>query len=293
MAEANFDAFGPGGESRAGTLGLTMNVAGALVMLALLGGLGLWGYRLAVRDAHGVPVVRALSGPVRIAPEDPGGRVADNAGLAVNRIAGGGGVDDLPEQIVLAPAPVMLEVDDAPGIGAAAPPPPAVVAAEEDSFARTLALAEELARQAAAEIAAEEGAAPVLAGARVQHSPRPRPRPVAGSGADLAAGAIAHVVPVVATLAAEIAPEGLTPGMRLAQIGAFDDVASARAEWERVVARHPTLFADKSRVVQPVDSVGRLFYRLQVAGFANEDESRQFCHAVESGDLRCVPVTVR
>jgi hypothetical protein len=52
--------------------------------VALVVGLGVWGYKLAVRDVRGVPVIQAMDGPMRIAPEIPGGEIADHQGLAVN-----------------------------------------------------------------------------------------------------------------------------------------------------------------------------------------------------------------
>ena len=64
-----------------------INLAGGLTSLALVVGLGVWGYKLAVRDVNGVPVIQALDGPMRISPADPGGEVADNQGLAVNTVA--------------------------------------------------------------------------------------------------------------------------------------------------------------------------------------------------------------
>ena len=76
-----------------------MNWAGAALSLALVAGLGFWGYQLMVRDVTGVPVVRALEGPMRIAPEDPGGERAPFQGLAVNRIAAEGTAADAPERV--------------------------------------------------------------------------------------------------------------------------------------------------------------------------------------------------
>lgn len=87
------------------------NWAGALVSLALILGIAVWGYRLLVRDVTGVPVVRAAEGPMRIAPEEPGGDPADHQGLAVNRVAGVGAAEPVPDRLVLAPAPVELNAD--------------------------------------------------------------------------------------------------------------------------------------------------------------------------------------
>ena len=59
------------------TLGTITNWAGAAVSLALIVGIGVWGYKMLARDVSGVPVVRAASGkPMRVQPEDPGGSPA-------------------------------------------------------------------------------------------------------------------------------------------------------------------------------------------------------------------------
>ena len=303
MAEANFSEFVAGRDSaRFSGFGRMVNVAGAVCTLALLVGIAVWGYRLAVRDANGVPVIQAMDGPMRIAPEDPGGQVAAHTGLSVNRIAAEGTAGDVPDRIVLAEAPVELAPDDGPGIGTAAPLP----VTEADTLARTLALAEEIARQVASETEGAPSDTPSgpaetdtaalepLPDGAVRESPRPMPRPdVPGDSA------AAPVLSGTTTLAAmapdttELAPETLQPGTRLAQIGAFDDPEAARREWDRVANQHAPLFVGKARVIQPATSVGRTFYRLRVHGFDSEDDSRRFCAAVESGDLRCIPVTTR
>ena len=79
-----------------------LNWAGAALSLALIAGLGVWGYQLLVRDVSGVPVVRALEGPMRIAPEDPGGARAAYQGLAVNEIAAEGTAAEPADLVVLA-----------------------------------------------------------------------------------------------------------------------------------------------------------------------------------------------
>lgn len=102
---------GPGG--RGAAVASMANWAGALVSLVLIIGVAIWGYRLLVRDVTGVPVVRAAEGPMRVAPDDPGGAPADHQGLAVNRVAGIGAAEPVPDRLVLAPAPVELD-DSAP-----------------------------------------------------------------------------------------------------------------------------------------------------------------------------------
>ncbi len=85
---------------------------GALTALALVAGLGVWTWDLAVRDLSGVPVVRALEGPARVAPDEPGGEVAEHQGLAVNAIQAEGEDEPVPERLVLAPGAQGLASDD-------------------------------------------------------------------------------------------------------------------------------------------------------------------------------------
>ncbi|MGB3248376.1 MAG: SPOR domain-containing protein, partial [Tabrizicola sp.] len=87
----------------------SVNLAGAVTSLALVIGLGFWGYQLAVRDVNGVPVIQAMDGPMRISPDDPGGEIADNQGLAVNTVVAVGIAAPPPEKLLLAPRPVELE----------------------------------------------------------------------------------------------------------------------------------------------------------------------------------------
>lgn len=96
------------------SVGTLANLSGAVVSLALVIGVGIWGYELLMRDVTGIPVVRAAEGPMRVAPEDPGGRQADHQGLAVNEVAGQGTAAGPVDQVALAPRPVGLEAEDQP-----------------------------------------------------------------------------------------------------------------------------------------------------------------------------------
>lgn len=95
-------------------LGQLTNVMGAVISIALIAGVGVWGYKLFVRDVSGVPVVRAAEDEMRIAPKDPGGQQADHQGLAVNTVAAEGAAEAPAERLVLAPRPVDLKQEDAP-----------------------------------------------------------------------------------------------------------------------------------------------------------------------------------
>jgi len=100
------------GESTSGNLATAANWLGAAMSLALIIGVAVWGYRLIVRDVSGVPVVQALEGPMRVAPDNPGGKIARHEGLAVNNIAGTGTSAPPPDKIVLAPQPLDVTEED-------------------------------------------------------------------------------------------------------------------------------------------------------------------------------------
>jgi len=141
------------------------SLAGAALSLGLLAGVGVWGYELAMRDVTGVPVVRALEGPMRVQPEDPGGMSAEHQGLAVNAVAAEGGAARPADTLTLAPQPTALAEEDAPAdpgaaAAVAAAPMPAPEAAPE-----ALSEASDLAVLAALEVDDPVAAALALADA--------------------------------------------------------------------------------------------------------------------------------
>lgn len=109
---ADFTYEGVGQAPSSVRMATVANWAGAAVSLALVVGIGVWSYGIIARDVSGVPVVQAVSGPMRVAPEDPGGTLADHQGLAVNAVAGQGAAADPAERLVLAPVPAGLQADD-------------------------------------------------------------------------------------------------------------------------------------------------------------------------------------
>jgi hypothetical protein len=189
-----------------------LHVGGAIASLALVVGIGVWGYGQVMRDVSGVPVVQALDGPMRVAPEVPGGQIADHAGLAVNEVKAGGTAAAPPERLRLAPEPVTLAKEDLPA-PALAPAPPAPTPATER------------ARQADAP------------------PPASRPAPATGEGlpvvearfetTGMSEADAARAAAIVAAITEEIAPLG-TDGddpLPAAELGAgSDEVAEAAVE---------------------------------------------------------------
>jgi hypothetical protein len=95
--------------TRAGRL---VNYTGAAVSLALIAGVGVWGYKLIMRDVTGIPVVRAMEGEMRVSPVDPGGEVALNLGLAVNAVTAEGEAAAPEDRLALAPREQSLTEED-------------------------------------------------------------------------------------------------------------------------------------------------------------------------------------
>lgn len=112
--QAYQNAHPPQSNAPAQTVRAGVALTGALLSLALVVGVGVWGYKLMARDVAGVPVVRAVQGEMRVRPEDPGGSQADHQGFAVNEVAAAGGTAGPSEQIVLAPEPIDLSDESTP-----------------------------------------------------------------------------------------------------------------------------------------------------------------------------------
>lgn len=148
---------------RSGVLGRVARLThylGALVSVVLMLALLVWGYQLVVRDVSGVPVIRAVEGEARIAPEEPGGMLSDREGLAVNDVAAG--AESAPvERVAIAPAPTALDGQDvAMGeLGATAREPAAIDEIIEPAGTPAIAMSDaESARQAVLEAEAEAAA---------------------------------------------------------------------------------------------------------------------------------------
>lgn len=303
------------------------NVAGAVVSLALVIGIGIWGYKLLVRDVSGIPVVRAVSGEMRVRPEEPGGVFAQHQGLSVNEVAAEGTAGRPADELHLAPRPLDLadedqvitaamvaQVPQAPieapaAIGTDAVQPALDVSAAlqsgnvDDLVAQltdgvaplsdltdtAVKPAQTAVKKAVAEVqAAEKKLAAVLDAPGVRHSLRPRKRP-----ANLPVIVPASLAPAVPQETQDIDPKTLPAGTRLAQLGAFDSAEVAREQWDQIKGRFGVYLEGKSRIVQKATSGGRVFYRLRAMGFADIADARRFCSALVAENADCIPVVTR
>jgi hypothetical protein len=302
MADYTADHYDDRAYARApGRAARILHLTGGITSVALVLGMAVWGYKLAVRDVTGIPVVRAMEGQMRVAPDTPGGDVAAHQGLAVNDVAALGSATPLPEALSLAPRPVDLAEEDVAGLGsfdavetpspltasAALSDPAAVVlpAADTTAAAVDAALAEALSPEEEMALATSDlldASAPIT-------SLIPRRRPGAA-----AASPVTGVQEVSAVITqTEIDESTLAPGTPLVQLGTFNTADEARAEWVRLTGRFGDLLGPKGLVLQPAQSGGSTFVRLRAHGFASDDDARRFCTALLAEDTACLATAHR
>ncbi|MEL6517447.1 MAG: SPOR domain-containing protein [Pseudomonadota bacterium] len=316
--ESDYESYDDGA---AGEMATLANWAGAAISFALMVGLGIWGYQLLVRDVTGVPVVRALEGPMRIAPENPGGLQAEHQGLSVTHVAVEGTSERPAERVVLAPAPLELSDEDQPlaqlesitadpvasepegvAIVPLANPDPAPVAQPvlpepEPKSAIELAIAEAL---AATEPVSETTPAPTPEPA-VQIIPASvegvsqSPRPPARSFPPQAQAQVINAVAVASNPTGEldVDPATIPAGTRLVQLGAFPSADEARTAWDGLSGQFGDFLAGKGRVVQEASAGGTTFYRLRATGFEDLSDARRFCAVLVADNANCIPVIRR
>lgn len=317
-----YRAYDDQSQGSANTLGVLTNLAGGLVSLALIVGLGVWGYKLFQRDVSGIPVVRAAQGEMRIKPDDPGGQLARHQGLSVNAVAAEGAASDPADELRLAPAPTDLAEEDQPVTAAPVATvqqtaeteeAPAAVQVDADAIAaledgNVDALVAQLTQGVAPleEAAPAPATDPVLAAVAVAVAETPRPpapainkdapvpvslRPALRPERAPAAATDAVIAPVPSP--ADVDPSAIPAGTRLVQLGAFDSPEIARKQWDRLAVRFEDFLVGKQRVVQEAQSGGRTFYRLRAMGFDGIADARRFCSALVAEDADCIPVVAR
>ncbi|WP_424967609.1 SPOR domain-containing protein [Dinoroseobacter sp. S375] len=282
-------------------MGPLVTSMGAVASLALVAGLGMWGYDLAMRDVAGVPVIRALEGPMRVQPDDPGGRQAEHQGLAVNAVQAEGVAEAPPNQIILAPSPIDLSTATpaipegqavaAPAIDVAQP---AGEEAPEAPAANTTGLAvDNLIRDLVAEEEANRLQIVPASQPGVARSPRPTARPAAMAFASRAGAGVDFTAISAPLPASFVEPETIALGTRMVQFGAFDDDATARSEWDRISGQFADYLVGKAPVIQQAERAGQVFYRLRATGFEDLADARQFCSLFLAENMACIPVVYK
>lgn len=267
------------------------------VSIALLAGFGYWAVSLGKRDPNEVPIIRAMEGPARVLPENPGGQQTRNQGLAVNKVQAEGGVQAPSERVVLAPPPEALAEEDVASASLA--PQTRPVVAQQENRAKQAETPVDLVVAAILKdqkrLASVTPDAPPSAASKkakniksTAYSPTRSLRPL-GRPADLTI----ELAKIVATSASTQTVDSVPVGTRLVQLGAYDSATLAKSEWDKLFAKHSDLLEDKKRLIQSAESGGRKFYRLRVVGFGSLDESHNLCSALLARGTPCIPVTAR
>jgi hypothetical protein len=223
-------------------MGLVAAGFGGLLALAA-------GGSLLLRPAHhGVPVVEADAGPVRVKPADPGGMTVTGADF-------GGPAGAGPH---LAPAAEQPELS------------------ELHHQVRTMK--KELARQAAANAEALK-----LAEAAAS---RPKVVAVAPVQRASATAMLPPREPALPRFA-EALPVAADAGGTDVQFAAFTDAAAARTEWESLVKKTPELLGGRRPEITRTDSGGRTMWRLRTGGFASVADAAGFCAKMRAHGADC------
>ena len=294
MANAIYEAQG---DSERFNPAAYANIVGAVISLVVFVGIVTWGAKTVLRDSSGVPVVRALEGPARIAPEDPGGLLVAHQGLTVNEVAGSQITGAADDPLQLAPRPINLQAEDKPIQSlldreiATAAAPAAVVLPEPEMDAAEALVIDETAESLAAMLAAGTDTAPVKelasavipasAGGGPIQSLRPRLRPFA---------VFTRQTPRVAPR--NVPAAQIVRGAPMAQLGAFGSAVIAKQAWADLSERHGDYLVGKPHVILQAAVGGGTIYRLRVHGFENQEEARRLCTALNRQNAECYSVTM-
>lgn len=275
---------------------------GAVLSLSLLAGAIGWSYKLVVRDINQIPIVRAQLGPLRVAPDNPGGLTAANLGLSVTQLA----VNEKPllsDEINLAPAAEILneetsasllrEVDklnqidetyeikeinaeNTISLDGSSGTRKSETASKTGSLLAQVAFSQkkiEIENAVSLALSITSEFDPSLTSLR----PKTRPRSVQQNRELIVSKEPMSKLPI---------------GSAIVQLGAFDSKSLAESEWRRFEKLLGSILAPKQMIIQKAESGGKIFYRLRASGFNDISDARQFCTAI-SDKVACIPVVTR
>jgi hypothetical protein len=202
---------------------------------------------------HGIPVIEAEAGPVRIKPDNAGGMQVTGADLGL-------------------------------GIGTTQALAPAAEQPQINALrAQIHAMSKELAKQAAetAQVAklAQSAAAPkIVAPPPVQRASATQRIAVPESPTSVAFKAPPPAKPEPA-IVSEAGPR--------VQLAAFTDEAAARAGWDALLKKAPDLLGGRAPEITHIQVAGRTMWRLRTAGFGTVAEATSFCTKMRAHGADC------
>ena len=276
-----------------GVVAVALRWIGAVASLSLVVGIIYWGFLIGQRDATDVPVIRAMEGNARIVPDDPQGTQADNQGLAVNEVLAETTPTAVDTSTTLAPSPQSVTAEDET-MSALVPVAPAPIENSAPIVVDAATLMVEINPVVEPSVAPDGMTLPLR---------RPDNFQQADPISDAIEGLLQEILPEEGDTSFETPdlprPEPkfgnprLDPGTALIQLGAYNSLEDAGDVWVEYQSEHGDLLANTQRYIEPIESGGRLLYRLRAAGFDGLDQTRALCAALDARDVDCISVTVQ
>ena len=286
------------------------SIFGAVISLNLILWAGYWTYNIISRDINGIPIVAAQPGPLRVAPDTPGGIEAENIELAVTKIASQE-LPPNPKAVELAPSTEKLTPDDLtifqairqkkiidrqaalnnqihlgviePNLSKEISLEPVNTVTNTANYSITENQSELVA--AALALALKPSADNLIGNAVAQNKfkqIKPRPRP--GSLLEVSVSTTETVIrPALASV---------ETGLAVVQFGTFATETVAFEEWDRLSKNLSVILDGRPKYVERIKRNGNEIYRLRLGGFVNIDDASRFCSAVISQE-NCVPVIAK
>lgn len=286
------------------------SIFGAVISLNLILWAGYWTYNIISRDINGIPIVAAQPGPLRVAPDTPGGIEAENIELAVTKIASQE-LPPNPKAVELAPSTEKLTPDDLtifqairqkkiidrqaalnnqihlgviePNLSKEISLEPVNTVTNTANYSITENQSELVA--AALALALKPSADNLIGNAVAQNKfkqIKPRPRP----------GSLLEVSVSTTETVMRPALASVETGLAVVQFGTFATETVAFEEWDRLSKNLSVILDGRPKYVERIKRNGNEIYRLRLGGFVNIDDASRFCSAVISQE-NCVPVIAK
>ncbi|MCC6921124.1 MAG: SPOR domain-containing protein [Alphaproteobacteria bacterium] len=248
-----------------------------VLVLAAFGAVVWVAYQQGVKQGdRGAPItIAADKGPVRVAPEDPGGvTVPDQDKLIYDRIAGAEG--SAPVEETLAPPPEQPQ--DLP-----LPPPVDAQAARAAATADATPAAPPQETPGAAEAGDAAIAAEAETAAPTQE------QLAAEAAAKKQAAALTSQIDAIDPGAADAAAKTAASGAFVVQVGAFKADAEAASKWQELKRRNADVLGSLKPDILRVDLGGKgIWYRLRVGPFETRANAVAKCEVLKSRGVQCI-----
>jgi cell division septation protein DedD len=240
----------------------------ALLVLAAFGGVVWLAYTQGVqRGRSDAPrIIAAASGPMKTAPDNPGGEPTQYKGLKIYEQPAP--ADDANEETDTAPQPPTAVTPKTE----AAPPVATPVLRSQPKAETPKAETPKIAAAPPAQIAKPK---PVVTQAETV-----KPKPVQ-TVATAPPKKLAAVPPAPAAASSS--------GGYVLQIGAYKSESEANGAWHSYQAKHPITGGYNSDVKQVDLGDKGVWYRLRIGSFADKDAATAFCDKLKSDGATCFP----